>query len=154
MDNSGILDKFINTHMKTAEIYASHSRSRRSKVGAVLVDENNERILMCGYNGTPPSGDNNCEYVNNDGELVTKPEVVHAEENVILFCAKKGIKTENKILYTTLSPCFQCAKMIITSGIKKVVFKELYRDESGLNLLKQYGVEIIHIKDDYEYWWL
>ena len=50
-----------------------------------LVDENNERILMCGYNGTPPSGDNNCEYVNNDGELVTKPEVVHAEENVILF---------------------------------------------------------------------
>lgn len=54
MDNSGILEKFINTHMKTAEIYASHSRSRRSKVGAVLVDENNERILMCGYNGTPP----------------------------------------------------------------------------------------------------
>ena len=48
----------------------------------------------------------------------------------------------------------QCAKMIITSGIKKVVFKELYRDESGLNLLKQYGVEIIQIKEDYEYWWL
>ena len=102
---------------------------------------------MCGYNGTPPNGDNNCEYVNKDGELVTKPEVVHAEENVILFCAKMGISTQNKILYTTLSPCFQCAKMIITAGIKRVVFKELYRDTSGVDLLKQYGVEIYQIED-------
>ena len=103
---------------------------------------------MCGYNGTPPNGDNNCEYINKDGELVTKPEVVHAEENVILFCAKAGICTQNKILYTTLSPCFQCGKMIISAGIKRVVFKELYRDTSGIDLLKQYGVEIIQVKDE------
>ena len=133
--------------MKTAVLYARHSRSQRNKVGAVLVNDDNERILMCGYNGTPPNGDNNCEYVNKDGELVTKPEVVHAEENVILFCAKMGISTQNKILYTTLSPCFQCAKMIITAGIKRVVFKELYRDTSGVDLLKQYGVEIYQIED-------
>lgn len=140
-------EKFTRTHMKTAELYSTHSRSQRNKVGAVLVNDDNDRVLMCGYNGTPPNGDNNCEFVNNDGELVTKPEVVHAEENVILFCAKSGISTQNKILYTTLSPCFQCAKMIITSGIKRVVFKELYRDTRGVDLLKQYGVEIIHIKD-------
>ena len=91
-------EKFTKTHMKTAELYARHSRSQRNKVGAVLVNDDNERILMCGYNGTPPNGDNNCEYVNKDGELVTKPEVVHAEENVILFCAKMGISTQNKIL--------------------------------------------------------
>ena len=133
--------------MKTAELYARHSRSQRNKVGAVLVNDDNERILMCGYNGTPSNGDNNCEYVNKDGELVTKPEVVHAEENVILFCAKMGISTQNKILYTTLSPCFQCAKMIITAGIKRVVFNELYRDTSGVDLLKQYGVEIYQIED-------
>lgn len=133
--------------MKTAELYAQHSRSQRNKVGAVLVNDDNERIVMCGYNGTPPNGDNNCEYINKDGELVTKPEVVHAEENVILFCANTGISTKGKILYTTLSPCFQCAKMIITAGIKRVVFKELYRDTSGIDLLKQYGVEIIQVKD-------
>lgn len=140
-------EKFTRTHMKTAELYAQHSRSKRNQVGAILVNSDNERILMCGYNGTPPNGDNNCEYVNKDGELVTKPEVVHAEENVILFCAKMGISTKGKILYTTLSPCFQCAKMIITAGIKRVVFKEQYRDTSGIDLLKQYGVEIIQVKD-------
>ena len=136
--------------MKTAELYAQHSRSQRNKVGAVLVNDDNDRILMCGYNGTPPNGDNNCEYINKDGELVTKPEVVHAEENVILFCAKTGIETQNKILYTTFSPCFQCAKMIITAGIKRVVFKEIYRDTAGIDLLKQYGVEIIHMEKDSE----
>lgn len=133
--------------MKTAELYAQHSRSKRNQVGAILVDENNERILLCGYNGTPPNFDNTCEYINKDGELVTKPEVVHAEENVILFCSKMGISTQNKILYTTLSPCFQCSKMIITAGIKRVVFKELYRDTRGVDLLKQYGVEIFQIED-------
>ena len=133
--------------MKTAELYARHSRSKRNQVGAVLVNDDNERILMCGYNGTPPNGDNNCEYINKDGELVTKPEVVHAEENVILFCAKVGISTQNKILYTTSSPCSKCSKMIITAGIKRVVFKELYRDTSGIDLLKQYGVEIYQIED-------
>lgn len=140
-------NKFTKTHLKTAELYSTHSRSARSKVGAVLVDENNERILMCGYNGTPPNGDNNCEYVNSKGELITKPEVVLAEENVILFCARKGISTEGKILYSTLSPCFQCAKMIITSGIKRVVYKEQYRDTSGIELLKRFGIEIIQISD-------
>lgn len=142
-----MVSKFSHTHLKTAELYAKHSRSLRNKVGAVLVDENNERILMCGYNGTPPNDDNNCEYVGKNGELITKPEVVHAEENVILFCAKEGISTKNKILYTTLSPCFQCAKMIITSGIKKVVIKELYRDLSGIELLKRFGIEIQILKD-------
>lgn len=141
-------EKFTQTHMKTAELYARHSRSKRNQVGAVLVNDDNDRILSCGYNGMLPNGDNDCEYINKDGELVTKPEVVHAEENVILFCAKAGISTKGKILYTTLSPCFQCSKSIITAGIKRVVFKELYRDTAGIDLLKQYGIEIIHIQED------
>ena len=141
--------RLTETHMNVAKEYALLSRATRNKVGAILVDENNERIVMCGYNGTPTKFDNTCEELIN-GELVTKKEVLHAEENVILFCAKTGISTKGKILYTTLSPCFQCAKMIITAGIKRVFFKELYRDTRGVDLLKQCGVEIIQVKDEYD----
>lgn len=94
--------RLTETHMNVAKEYALLSRATRNKVGAILVDENNERILMCGYNGTPPNFDNTCEELIN-GELVTKKEVLHAEANLILFCAKHGIPTKNKILYSTLA---------------------------------------------------
>ena len=138
--------RLTETHMNVAKEYALLSRATRNKVGAILVDENNERILMCGYNGTPPNFDNNCEELIN-GELVTKKEVLHAEANLILFCAKHGISTKNKILYSTLAPCFECAKLIYSCGIQQVIYDEIYRCKDGLDFLLKVGVLVKHYKE-------
>ena len=138
--------RLTETHMNVAKEYALLSRATRNKVGAILVDENNERILMCGYNGTPPNFDNNCEELIN-GELVTKKEVLHAEANLILFCAKHGISTKNKILYSTLAPCFECAKLIYSCGIQQVIYDEIYRCKDGVDFLLRVGVLVKHYKE-------
>ena len=138
--------RLTETHMNVAKEYALLSRATRNKVGAILVDENNERILMCGYNGTPPNFDNNCEELIN-GELVTKKEVLHAEANLILFCAKHGISTKNKILYSTLAPCFECAKLIYSCGIQQVIYDEIYRCKDGVDFLLKVGVLVKHYKE-------
>ena len=138
--------RLTETHMNVAKEYALLSRATRNKVGAILVDENNERILMCGYNGTPPNFDNNCEELIN-GELVTKKEVLHAEANLILFCAKHGISTKNKILYSTLAPCFECAKLIYSCGIQQVIYDEIYRCKDGIDFLLKVGVLVKHYKE-------
>lgn len=83
-----------------------------------------------------------CEY----GKLMTKKEVLHAESNAISKCAKWLSSTENATLYVTLSPCFDCAKLIIQSGIKKVVYNELYRDASGIELLKNNDIDVEQIE--------
>lgn len=79
--------------------------------------------------------------------LVTKPEVLHAEANAITKVAKSTNSSEGSTLYVTLSPCLECAKLIIQSGIKRVVYYEEYRDTSGLELLKKAGIEVEQIKD-------
>jgi dCMP deaminase len=116
--------------LATAVLWSSKSKARRTKVGAVIAKDG--RIISIGYNGTPPGYDNCCE---KDG--VTIPEVVHSEANAILFCARNGIVTEGTTLYLTLSPCIECAKMIATAGIVRVVFKEKYRHQDGLELLEK-----------------
>jgi len=75
-------------------------------------------------------------------EIVTSDLVLHAEQNVITFCAKNGIPTEGTELFVTLSPCSNCAKLIVQSGIKKVYYNEEYRDTSGIDFLKEVGVEV------------
>lgn len=138
--------RLTETHMNVAKEYALLSRATRNKVGAILVDENNERILSCGYNGTPTNFDNTCEELIN-GELVTKKEVLHAEANLILFCAKHGISTKNKILYSTLAPCFECAKLIYSCGIQQVIYDEIYRCKDGVDFLLKVGVLVKHYKE-------
>lgn len=139
--------KFCKTHMDTAELWSKLSYAKKAQVGSVLVDETNTRVLCCSFNGTLPGFSNICEseVIDKDGvvTLKTLPSVVHAEENIICFAARSGIKTQNCILYTTLSPCVQCAKLIINSGIKHIFYKDEYRDKSGIDLLKQAGVEVI-----------
>ena len=71
-------------------------------------------------------------------KLITKPEVIHAEANALMYAAKNGICTKDCTLYVTLSPCIECAKLIIQSGIKKVIYKEKYRNLDGVNFLKQH----------------
>lgn len=103
----------------------------RSKVGAVLVKDGN--VISFGYNGTPAGMDNTCE--END---VTKDEVIHAEMNAILKAAKSGNAVDGSTLYLSLSPCQNCCKLIIQSGIKRVVYLEGYRDLKPIEFLSKF----------------
>ena len=129
----------INAHLNAAKAYAQLSYAKRLKVGAVLVKD--DRIISVGYNGMPSGVDNDCED-EIDGQLVTKPGLVHAEMNVIAFAAKNGMSTNQCIMIITHSPCFECSKLIIQSGIKKVLYETEYRLTEGLDFLRECGVEV------------
>lgn len=122
--------KWNKTFIKIASIISYHSKAKRNKVGAILVKNN--RIISIGYNGTISGFNNNCEKNN-----ITKKSVVHAEVNAISKCAMSEQSTFMSILYVTTSPCVDCAKLIIQSGIKKVYYKKKYRDNSGIKLIKK-----------------
>ena len=128
---------FDDMYMETAHVVAKQSRAQRAQVGALLVRDNN--ILAYGYNGTPSGFDNSCE----DENYVTKREVLHAESNAICKLAKSMQSSEGATLYVTLSPCFECAKLIVQSGVKRVVFGQQYRDTSSLDFLREAGVEVV-----------
>ena len=117
--------EFHYTYLQIAETVAKLSRCNRAKVGAVVVKKGN--IVGFGFNGTASGQCNECE----EGG-VTKPEVIHAETNAIL---KAGRECHGADLYLTLSPCVECCKLIKQAGIKKVYFREIYRDTTGLNKL-------------------
>lgn len=125
------------THMAAAKVYAELSYAKRLKVGAVLIKD--DRIISVGYNGTPSGMSNKCEYIDSvlDAEVKTKPEVVHAETNVIAFAAKNGVATKDCIMVITHSPCFECSKLIIQAGIRGVYYETEYRLTSGLDFLKK-----------------
>lgn len=116
--------------MKIALTVSTASYCKRKQVGAVIVKDNN--IVAIGYNGTISGSDNNCEDCNGN----TLNEVLHAETNAIAKCSASSTSSCDSEMYVTLSPCFDCAKIIIQSGIKRLYYLEKYRDESGLNLLK------------------
>ena len=120
------IEQFEKMYMDIAYIVSQLSRCNRKKVGAIIVKDGN--IVSFGYNGTPTGFCNECE--END---VTKDEVIHAEMNAIL---KAGTKTQGATMYVTMSPCIECAKIIKQSGLKCVVYDELYRDTQALQKLK------------------
>lgn len=133
--------------MKVAETYAQLSSAKRLQVGAVLVK--NDTIIGIGYNGMPSGWTNECEDVITGSSgglpmktLVTKPEVIHAESNCLMKVAKSTNSTENSDMFITHAPCIHCAKLIYQAGIRKVFYRNHYRDDSGLNFLKKCGVEI------------
>ncbi len=99
-------------------------------------------IISDGYNGTPAGFENVCEDENNK----TKPYVLHAEANAITKVAKSNNSSEEATLYITSSPCMECAKLIIQSGIKRVVYSDNYRTEEGVELLKRAGIEIVYLE--------
>ena len=100
-------------------------------------------IISDGYNGTPAGFENVCE----DTDGTTKPYVLHAEANAITKVARSNNSSEDSTLYVTASPCVECAKLIIQSGIRRVVFNDLYRLCDGIDLLKRAGVECVHITE-------
>ena len=124
------------TYLKIASIWALESHCIRNKVGCIIVKDN--MIISDGYNGTPHGFNNKCELNN-----ITKPEVIHAEANAICKLAKSTNTAVGSTIYITVAPCFECAKLIIQSDIKLVIFKEDYRNDKGLTLLRkakiQYG---------------
>ncbi|MBO6168605.1 MAG: dCMP deaminase family protein [Bacteroidales bacterium] len=129
------MKKFDQRYIEMAEIWAKNSYCKRRQVGALLVKDN--MIISDGYNGTPSGFENICE---ENG--VTKPYVLHAEANAISKVAKSGNSSEGATLYVTASPCIECAKLIIQSGIKRVVYKDEYRLTDGVDLLVRAGVEV------------
>lgn len=122
-----------------AKIWSENSYCERRKVGALIVKD--KMIISDGYNGTPSGFPNVCE----SSEGVTLPYVLHAEANAITKVARSNNSSDGGTLYVSTSPCMECSKLIIQSGIKRVVFSELYRITDGLDLLRQAGIEVIHL---------
>ena len=131
-------EKFKRAYMKTAQTFAELSSAKRLQVGAIVVKD--DRIISIGYNGMPAGWSNVCEDVTEDGTLITKPEVLHAESNAVAKLAKSNESGAGATLFVTHAPCLQCAKLIYQSGIKHVVYARNYRDPEGLNFLERSGV--------------
>jgi len=127
------------TYMKMAITWSERSYCQRSKVGCLMVKE--KSIISDGYNGSPHGFPNVCE----DEENKTLPYVLHAEANAITKLAKSTLSSENSTLYVTMSPCYECSKLIIQSGVKRLVIKDLYRNVDSLPFLLEAGVEITRI---------
>jgi dCMP deaminase len=128
--------KFDGSYIKMAFVWANNSYCERRKVGALLVKD--RMIISDGYNGTPSGFENICEDDNNN----TKSYVLHAEANAITKVAKSHNSSQGSTLYVTDSPCIECAKLIIQSGIKRVVYSRKYRITDGLDLLERAGIEV------------
>lgn len=128
-------------YLRMASIWAENSYCERRKVGALLVKD--QMIISDGFNGTPAGFENVCE----DESGATKPYVLHAEANAITKVARSNNSSEGSTLYVTASPCLECAKLIIQSGIKRVVYRDLYRLRDGLDLMERAGIPCDHIPE-------
>ena len=125
------------TYLEMATIWGQLSKARRKEVGCLIVKDS--QIISDGYNGTPAGYDNNCEYETRFG-YETKPEVLHAESNALMKLAKSVNSSKGSTIYLTISPCFDCTKLIIQAEVKRVVYSEIYRIEKGIEFLRSNGV--------------
>ena len=139
MESNAKQKKLDSRYLRMACIWAENSYCVRRKVGALVVKNN--MIISDGYNGTPTGFENICEDENN----VSKPYVLHAEANAITKLARSSNSSDGATLYVTASPCIECAKLIIQSGIKRVIYTEQYRLTDGVDLLKRAGIEVIYL---------
>ena len=134
-------NKYDKAYLRIAAEWSKLSYCKRKQVGAIIVRD--KMIISDGYNGTPSGFENCCE--NEEG--LTQWYVLHAEANAILKVARSTQTCDNATLYITLSPCKECSKLIHQSGIKRVVYKEGYKDTSGLDFLVKAGIEVAQIED-------
>jgi dCMP deaminase len=131
--------QFDRRYLRMARIWSENSYCIRRKVGALIVKE--RMVISDGFNGTPTGFENVCE----DEQGNTKPYVLHAEANAITKVARSGNSSNGATLYTTASPCLECAKLIIQAGIVRVVYGEEYRIRDGLELLERAGIETVFL---------
>ena len=127
-------------YLKMAEVWATNSYCKRMQVGSLIVK--NKSIISDGYNGSPTGFPNECE----DDDNVTLNYVLHAEANAITKLAKSTQSSDGSTLYVTVSPCFECSKLIIQAGVKRLVFKEVYRKPESLKFLFDAGREIVRLE--------
>ena len=135
-DKQHELDK---RYLRMAAIWAENSYCKRRQVGALLVKD--KMIISDGFNGTPAGFENVCEDETNH----TKPYVLHAEANAITKVAASSNSSRGATIYVTSSPCIECAKLIIQSGIRRVVYSEDYRLADGIELLRRAGITVDYI---------
>ena len=131
--------KLDKKYLELADSWSQLSVAERMKVGCIIVKDN--QIISDGFNGTPSGFDNVCE----DEHFKTKPEVLHAESNALMKLALSTQSSKNATLYVTLSPCFECSKLIIQAKIKRVVYRDDYRVLSALDLLRKANVIVERI---------
>jgi dCMP deaminase len=160
--------KFIQAHMKAAEVYAELSTATRLHVGCVAVK--NDTIIGIGYNGMPSGWDNNCEeieyiakedcqytdkYLVYNGftetahgwsKLHSKKEVLHAESNCLAKIARSTNSSDGASLFVTHAPCLDCAKIIYQAGIREVYYKNDYRSIDGINFLKKCEIKVVQVQ--------
>ncbi len=132
--------EFDKRYLEMASIWALNSYCKRRQVGALIVKE--KMIISDGYNGTPAGFENICE----DKDNKTKPYVLHAEANAITKVAKSNNSSEGATLYVTQGPCIECSKLIIQSGIKRVIYCNKYHTEDGIKLLKRANIEVGYVE--------
>lgn len=132
-------ERYDRAYLKMARQWGLLSHCKRKQVGALVVKEG--MIISDGYNGTPSGFENKCEDEAGD----TKWYVLHAEANAITKVARSTNNARNATLYLTLSPCKECAKLIHQIGIRRLVYIDAYKDTSGLDFLKEAGVEVAQI---------
>ena len=131
--------KYDIIYLRMAKEWSRLSYCKRKQVGALIVKDG--MIISDGYNGTPSGFENVCE----DDEGYTEWYVLHAEANAITKMARSTQSSEGATLYVTVSPCRECSKLIFQAGIKRVVYLEKYKDDSGLKFLEKAGVEVKQI---------
>ena len=132
-DKQHELDK---RYLRMASIWAENSYCKRRQVGALIVKD--QMIISDGYNGTPSGFENVCE----DEQNVTLPYVLHAEANAITKVAASSNSSKGATIYVTSAPCIECSKLIIQSGIVRVVYSEKYRTEEGCDLFKKANIQV------------
>lgn len=135
-------NKFDIAYLRMAMEWATLSYCKRRKVGALIVKD--RMIISDGYNGTPSGFKNHCE----DEEGKTKWYVLHAEANAILKLAASSQSAKDATLYLTLSPCKECTKLVLQSGIRRLVYIDEYSDSEGIDFLKKHGIEILKINKE------
>lgn len=135
------MSKYDTVFLELAKSLSNLSYANRKKVGALIVKDNS--IIADGYNGTPAGYSNNCEDINGN----THWYVLHAEANAITKLAKCGQSCIGSTLYITMSPCKDCTKLIIQSGISRVVYSSKYKDQSGIDFLGNFNVVCEYIPD-------
>jgi dCMP deaminase len=140
MTNKAKQLRYDKAYLRMAMSWAQLSHCKRKQVGAIIVKD--DMIISDGYNGTPSGFDNCCEDDNGD----THWYVLHAEANAILKVAKSTNNAKGATLYLTLSPCKDCSKLILQAGIRRVVYMNGYKDDSGVRFLESAGIEIEQIQ--------
>jgi dCMP deaminase len=133
--------RYDRAYLRLAVSWAKLSHCNRKQVGAIIVKD--AIIISDGYNGTPAGFDNCCE--NETGE--THWYVLHAEANAILKVAKSTNNCKDATLYLTHSPCKDCSKLVLQSGIKRLVYQQAYKDTSGIDFLINAGLKVQQIQN-------